>query len=73
MQALYHVARHEKLMQLTKTLLLVAYAHSVFATFCELNSPAIACARYSSCPIIRSPGFVPIVANAHSVFATSCG
>ena len=46
--------------------------HSVFATSCELNAPDIASARRFSYPIIRSPGFVPMVAIAHSVFATSC-
>jgi hypothetical protein len=51
---------------------IVAIAHSVFATSCELNSPDIASARRSSCPISRSSGFVPIVANAHSVFAICC-
>ncbi len=39
---------------------------------CDLNSPDIASARRSSCPIIRSPGCVPIVANAHSVLETFC-
>ncbi len=46
--------------------------HNVFATSCELNSPDIASARRSSCPIICSPGLVLIVANAHSVFEMSC-
>ncbi len=46
--------------------------HNVFAMSCELNSPDITSARRSSCPIIRSPGFVPIVSNAQSVFATFC-
>ncbi len=46
--------------------------HRMFATFCELNSTDINSARQSRCPIIRSPGLVPIVANAHSVFAIAC-
>jgi hypothetical protein len=91
-QALYHVARDEKRVQLTKTLFIIKsdgrkkqdheqqyrrerlncmqkthIAHSVFATVCEFNCPDIASARRSSCPITRSPGFVPIVANAHAL------
>ena len=48
------------------------YHNRICSTACALNSPDIASARRSSCPIIRSPGFVPIVANAHSVFAIAC-
>ena len=48
---------------------IVAYAHSVFATFCELNVPATASTRPSSALIIPAPGFRPIFAYAHSVFA----
>jgi hypothetical protein len=47
-----------------------ANAHGVFGMLCELNSPGIASARRSVCPISRSPGAIPIIpilANAHSV------
>jgi hypothetical protein len=51
---------------------IVAYAHSVFATFCALSVPASASARPSSTLISPAPGSRPIVAYAHSVFATPC-
>jgi hypothetical protein len=60
------------LMQRVSYVPIVANARSVFATFCELNSPDIASARPSGYPLNRSPGFHPIVANDHSVLATSC-
>jgi hypothetical protein len=46
---------------------LVAHAHSVFATFCEFNSPASLRPPLQQPHGTRSPNFLPTVAYAYTV------
>ena len=45
---------------------ILAYAHKVLATSCELHSLAACTTRASSAPSARSPGFLSILAYAHN-------